>query len=143
MSFKANRSIEDYEDIIKSKRHVSSTRPKMNIKDRAAQFAPFSAVVGHNEAVKETARLTTSRKDLDEMEKAIIDEELRKLDAVIHESPQVEIVYFVPDILKEGGQYKTYIGKVKKIDVYKKMIVMIDGTSIPIIEIISLEIKKR
>ena len=44
-----------YSDIINLPHHVSSKRPQMPIRDRAAQFAPFAALTGHEEAMKETA----------------------------------------------------------------------------------------
>ena len=47
-----------YEDIIHLPHHVSPTRPQMDRLDRAAQFSPFAALTGYEEAVEETARLT-------------------------------------------------------------------------------------
>ena len=43
-----------YEDIIDLPHHVSVTRPQMSLHDRAAQFAPFSALVGYEEAIEKT-----------------------------------------------------------------------------------------
>ena len=40
----------------------------MSMHDRAAQFAPFAALVGYDDAVAETARLTEARPELDEQE---------------------------------------------------------------------------
>lgn len=57
-----NRAFNDnYEDIIDLPHHVSTTRPQMSIYDRAAQFSPFAALTGHNEAVKETERKNEER----------------------------------------------------------------------------------
>ncbi len=53
-----------YNNIIHLPHKQSSTRPHMPIADRAAQFAPFAALVGYDNAVKETARLTDSRQEL-------------------------------------------------------------------------------
>ena len=50
-----------YDDIINLPHHVSPTRKQMSMHDRAAQFAPFAALVGYDDAVAETARLTESR----------------------------------------------------------------------------------
>ncbi|NLA82984.1 MAG: hypothetical protein GX854_00330, partial [Clostridiales bacterium] len=41
-----------YDDIINSPRPVSTKRPRMSNHDRAAQFAPFAALTGHEEAVR-------------------------------------------------------------------------------------------
>lgn len=132
---KVHREIKDYEDILHLPHYESSRRPKMPIKDRAAQFAPFSAVVGHDNAVKEAARVTTRRRELDEMEKAIIDEQLREIEGELLMRAPVEITYFQPDLLKAGGQYVTKTGKVKKIDAYEKEILMEDNMRIAIDEI--------
>jgi len=59
-----------YDDIINLPHHVSLTRPHMSILDRAAQFSPFAALSGYDAAVKETARLTSSRIELGEDAKA-------------------------------------------------------------------------
>ena len=47
-----------YDDIIDLPHHVSKVHPQMSIWDRSAQFAPFAALPGHEEAIAETARLT-------------------------------------------------------------------------------------
>jgi hypothetical protein len=110
----------------------------MPIKDRAAQFSPFAAVVGHGNAVKEAARCTDQRKELDETEKAIIDDQLREIEAQLPNKSEVSIVYFSPDALKAGGEYITKLGSIKKFDVYEREILMVDGTRIPIEEILSI-----
>ena len=43
-----------YEEIIDMPHHVSKKRPHMSNHDRAAQFAPFAALSGHEEAIRET-----------------------------------------------------------------------------------------
>ena len=53
-----------YDDIINLPHHVSSTRPQMPMIDRAAQFQPFRALTGYEDAVQETARLTDERPEL-------------------------------------------------------------------------------
>lgn len=47
-----------YDDIIHLPHHQSKTRPHMPVSDRAAQFMPFAALTGFDEAIKETARRT-------------------------------------------------------------------------------------
>lgn len=133
-----HKELKDYEDILHLPHHVSKRRKKMSIKDRAAQFAPFAAVVGHGNAVKEAARYTHQRKELDETEKAIIDNQLREIESQLPNSSDVELVYFRPDVLKTGGEYITKIGRIKKFDVYEKEVLMVDGTRIPIEEIYSI-----
>ena len=47
-----------YDDIINLPHHVSKKHSQMPIADRAAQFAPFAALTGYGEQIKETARTT-------------------------------------------------------------------------------------
>ena len=131
--------IKEYEDIISLPRHVSSKRTKMKVKDRAAQFAPFSAVVGHETAVKEAARLTEKRRDLDELEKAIINDQLGDIESQLPIEFDISFVYFQPDDLKQGGSYIEKTGRVKKIDTYTSQVCMMDGTRIDINEILSID----
>lgn len=140
MKKEVHKELKSYEDILHLPHHVSSRRPRMPIADRAAQFTPFAAVVGHETAVKEAARHTDQRKELDEMEKAIIDDKLRVIEAQLPESIEVRIVYFKSDKLKAGGQYVTKVGKVKKLDSYEREVLMVDGTRIAVEEIYSIGI---
>lgn len=57
-----------YDDILYMPHHRSSERPHMSLHDRAAQFAPFAALSGHEEAIEETARLVEERMLLRESE---------------------------------------------------------------------------
>ena len=137
---KVKRTIDDYKDIINLPHHVSDQRPRMEISNRAAQFSPFAAVVGHDVAIKETARLTEKRKELDETEKSIIDEKLREVESWLPDKHEIEIVYFEPDIVKKGGRYLSKIGSIKKIDTYTSEVLFVDGTKIEIEEIYSVEL---
>jgi len=134
-----NNDSKEYEDIIHLPHHVSSKRSKMKVKDRAAQFAPFAAVVGHETAVKEAARLTDKRRDLDELEKAIINDQLGDIESQLPLDFDITIVYFQPDERKNGGQYVQKVGRVKKIDKYCSEVCMIDESRIKIDEILSIE----
>lgn len=127
-----------YDDIINLPHHVSKIHPQMSIEARSAQFAPFAALTGHSDAIKETARLTNKRIEIDEELKIIINNELQIIQEHIASVPEVCITYFVPDKKKQGGEYVTISGKVKKIDVYNQIIIFIDGTRIPINEIIEI-----
>lgn len=60
---------DEYEDIINLPHHLSKTRPQMSILDRAAQFSPFAALTGYDDAIHETGRLTDEKIDLSEEEK--------------------------------------------------------------------------
>lgn len=138
MKNKIYKELKNYEDILHLPHYVSSRRSKMAISDRAAQFSPFAAVVGHETAVKEAARNTEIRKELDEMEKALIDEQLRDIEAKLPTEFDVEVVYFKPDELKAGGEYITIVGQIKKFDIYEKEVIMVDETRIGIEDIYSI-----
>jgi hypothetical protein len=138
MKDKMHKELEIHKDILHLPHYVSSRRPQMPIADRAAQFSPFAAVVGYENAVKETARHTDQRKELDEMEKAIIDDQLREIEAQLPNGFEVEVVYFKPDALKAGGKYITKVGSIKKLDIYERELLMLDDTRIAIDEIYSI-----
>ena len=128
-----------YQDMIDLPHHVSRTHPPMPIQDRAAQFAPFAALSGHYEAVRETARLTEVRTELDEGIREELNRELRRIQEQIGRGEAVSFTYFVPDPKKSGGAYVTVTGCVKKIKEYERAILLEDGTEIPADEIISIQ----
>ena len=127
-----------YEDIINLPHHVSPTRPRMSMADRAAQFSPFAALSGYGDAVRETARLTGQRIELDESAKAALDEKLRLLAEVIEDRPEAVITYFLPDRRKAGGEYVMVSGTVKRADSVQRELVMTDGTRIPVEDILDI-----
>lgn len=133
------KSTHQYDDIIHLPHHVSKIHPPMPIQDRAAQFAPFAALTGHHDAVKETARLTEERIELDENCKAVLDGKLQNIQEQSDRNSVVSITYFEPDRKKAGGAYVTLTGCVKKIDEYERAVILTDGTQIPIDEIIEIE----
>ncbi len=130
-----------YEDIIHLPHHVSVRHSQMPLRDRAAQFAPFAALTGHEEAVKETARLTDCKIELDENEIQLLDQKLQYLRDHLANRPAVIITHFVPDLRKAGGRYLEQEGIVKKIKEYDHLIIMEDGTEIPITNILQIKFK--
>ena len=127
-----------YDDIINLPHHVSKTHPPMDMMERAAQFSPFAALTGYEAAAKETGRLTQPRIELDESEKEVLDQQLHKLEAAFPKTPSAAFTYFIPDVRKEGGTYRTVSGKIRKIDSYRRMIILESGEQIPIEEIINI-----
>jgi len=71
-----------YDDILDCPHHVSSVHSPMPLIDRAAQFAPFSALTGYEEIVKEESRLTEQRVELDEEELERLDQSLQYLKTI-------------------------------------------------------------
>ena len=128
-----------YEDIIYLEHPVSKTHPQMPRIDRAAQFSPFAALTGHDAAIKETARLTDERVELDENAKSILNEKFQLIMERLDQRPLVMITYFRPDLKKEGGSYTTISGQVKKFDEYIRAMVMTDGKTILVDDIFDIE----
>lgn len=128
-----------YDDIIGLSHHVSKNHPRMPLSDRAAQFSPFAALTGHEDAIKETARLTEPFRQPDEQTKEQMDRCLRLLTEQITKMPEIEAVYFVPDEKKSGGSYLTCRGRVKKVDLYDRRLIFLDGTQITLASLVSLE----
>lgn len=128
-----------YDDIINLPHHESARHPKMPALDRAAQFLPFAALTGHDAAVRETARRTDSRAELDEIRKEELDVHLQLLREQLVQKPQVSITYFVPDVRKDGGAYFTITGTIRKIEETRRQVIMENGTVIPMDDIYGIE----
>ena len=128
-----------YDDIINLPRHVSLSRPQMAVSDRAAQFSPFAALTGHEAAIRETARLTDERAELDENAKAVLDEKLRMIQEMLPARPEITVTYFQPDAKKSGGAYVSVTGRVKKLDLYGQCLLMEDGLRIPLGELYDMD----
>ena len=120
----------DYDDIIDLPHHVSRDHAQMSMLSRAAQFSPFAALTGYDAAVEETARITDSRVELGEDEKAKINAVLVRLKERARERPRVSVTCFVPDPLKAGGAYVTLSGEVKKVDDTARRLTLADGAAI-------------
>ena len=121
-----------YADIIDLPHHVSEKRPRMSREARAAQFSPFAALTGYEDAVRETARLTETQSELTEEEKDRINEKLLMLVESAAEHPRMKVTYFVKDRKKSGGSYVTVIGRFARIDEYERRVYFSEGESIPI-----------
>ena len=128
-----------YDDIINLPHHVSNKHPQMDILDRAAQFSPFMALTGYEDAVEETARLTDDWIELGEENKAVLNEKLRIIGEHITEKPVVTITYFQPDTKKDGGAYVTITGGIRRVDEYNGVIIMVDKTEISIKDIVDMQ----
>lgn len=128
-----------YDDIINLPHHVSRTRPRMSLRMRAAQFAPFAALSGHNQVIDEAARLTTARIEVTEDEAKKISDNLTDIILHISERPIVRITYFVPDSLKAGGSYQKREARLCKFNEFERIIVLSDKTSIHIDSILKIE----
>ena len=131
-----------YDDIIDLPHPVSKKHSPMPLLDRAAQFAPFAALTGHEAAIRETARLTEEEIELDENSKELLDLRLQELQEHLSTQPEVTVTYFAPDEKKDGGAYVTVTGKVKKVDGYAGELVFTDGRRVELRSIVELEYVK-
>ena len=129
---------DNYQDIINLE-HYELKHPRMSRYNRAAQFAPFAALTGYYEKVKEVARLTNKKIELDDALKELINCKLNQLNKVIKLKPEVEVTYFVPDIKKDGGEYLTKKGHIKRIDFVNRFLKFTANKKIIIDEIISIK----
>lgn len=130
--------MDNYSDIINLSRPVSK-RPRMSLEQRSAQFAPFAALTGYKCQVKETARLTNKKIEINEELKEILNKKIQLIQKKIKEQPQIEITYFIPDSKKDGGKYEIICNTIQKIDMYTNEFVMLDGTRININDIIDIQ----
>ena len=129
---------EKYANIIDLPHQVSKSRPRMSRLDRAAQFAPYSALSGYEAAVRETARLTDKKTELDDYEKEKIDQTLNGLLASDVEV-KASLTFFCPDRKKEGGSYITLTGEIYKIDSIERRIVMVGGEEIKLDDLVDVQ----
>ena len=127
-----------YKDIINLPHHVSKNHPRMSLNNRSAQFAPFSALTGYSEKIKETARITDKKIELDEGLKTVINNRLQIIKENIKSVPQVTITYIIKDQRKSGGSYKTIITNIKKIDEVNKIFILTNNEKIQIDDIINI-----
>ena len=135
--------MDNYDDI----KHL--TRPQyddlhpMSMHDRAAQFSPFAALVGYDDAVAETARLSDSKAELTEDEISELNANLNRLLDSLDEQPQVSVTYFVPDEKKSGGKYVEKLGVVWIYDSYTNELVFTDGVRIAVADMAKLDFMEK
>ena len=132
-----------YDDIIDMPHHVSERHPQMSMYNRAAQFAPFAALTGHDAAITEAARLTDAELELSESDAEVLNRKLAFILQHIKDYILVEIEYFEPDGKKAGGSfepdgkkaggsYRTKAGCIKDFDSLAGTLEMDDGSLLPI-----------
>lgn len=133
-SIRYERSIKDYADMLDMPAPEPTTRPRMAMIDRAAQFSPYAALVGFGDIVEETARLTDNEMILDENQTEVLDQKLQLIqeDLESGHNPTVEVSYFVPDARKKGGSYQIKVGRVKRIDPVAGVVIFMDKKEISI-----------
>ena len=129
----------DYDDILHLSRPVSGRHARMSMVDRGAQFSPFAALVGYEQVLQESARLTQAETFLDESSKELLDRKLRFLADHPGRMEQVLFLCYRPDERKSGGSFLWLEGSVKKIDLYRRRVVLADGQEFAIEDIRSID----
>lgn len=132
--------MKNYDDIINLAPPQLKNHKRMSRMSRASQFGAFRALVGHEEAIEETARLTEEEIFLDEYEKERLNNILLEIAQKLAEGKAFEATfcYYVPDTKKQGGEYVRLSGAVKKIDTYMGLVIMDDLSQIPIKNILDI-----
>ena len=132
-------NIDSYSDIINLPHHELVTRQRMPRINRAASFAPFAALVGYEDAVKEKARFTDKKIELGEDEKKFLNVKLQLVNERLSDEPILIFTYFLSDDRKDGGKYLKHIGVIKRIDEYERKVIFKDKTKIPIDDIYEID----
>ena len=130
-----------YEDILELPRHCSGSRAHMTRLNRAAQFAPFAALSGHEAEIAEAGRLTEQAAELMEDEALRIDRALRW---ALQSGEEVAVTYFVPDERKSGGACRSIRGKLRKVLEPEGLLLTEQGEKIPLERILQIgEVKSQ
>ena len=119
-----------YDDIIGLPHFKAHNRRQMSNHDRAAQFAPFAALTGYGESIEEAGRLTEEFIEPGEARKNELDRKFRIIADHISERPELTLEYFVPDLYKEGGEYREETVRVFRIDMYERVLITADKKKI-------------
>ncbi len=130
--------MDEYDDIINLPPHVSKTQRQMPMEMRAAQFAPFAALTGYDAVINETARLTDQQVELEDYDNERLNRKYAELIENISEHPVITVSYFKPDKHKGGGAYVSKTGHIKKVDTYEQLMLMENGTAIPLAAIVDI-----
>ena len=125
----------EYYDILNYPHYELKYHPRMNIENRAAQFAPFDALTGYKEEIQEVKRIVTPKKILTEEEISILNSKMQTL----KENQRIKVEYFIPDKNKVGGIYRIYEGFFSKINIISQEIIFQDKKRIKLKEIIKID----
>ena len=129
----------EYDDLIYLPHPVSRKHPPMSAMDRAAQFSPFSALTGYEAVLQEAGRLTDNRAELSEYSRDILDQKQKILLDAAPAHPEITVAYFIPDRRKQGGAYGTLKGNLKRIDLARRVIILLDRTEVSLDDVADIQ----
>lgn len=131
--------MKNYDDIIDLPHPTSMKHPRMSAEARAAQFSPFAALTGYDEAVKETARLTDRKIELGDYQTEKLSKRTDIIIDMLNDEPEATIEYFVPDEKKDGGAYVSVTVNIKDVDLVNRLFITTDKQKIPMDDVLSIE----
>ena len=131
-----------YEDMVYMPHHVSLRHPHMIRRNRAAQFAPFAALTGHEESIDEVARYVEEKIELDDNKKEQINQKLMDILNKPQEERKAIVTFFKKDTCKKGGSYLTRMAMIDRFDYYKDNIIIEGRYSISIDDVYEINIIK-
>lgn len=139
MQEKKAQSRPDYSDLFQCERPQFDPSRKMSLKERAAQFSPFSALRGFDEEIEESSRRTESRSELSQQECDKLNARLQFLAEQSANRPTIQITRFVQDTKKSGGALVTEVVCVKRVDWVKRTIFLSNRTERSFDDIVSIQ----
>ncbi len=139
MQEKKAQSRPDYSDLFQCERPQFDPSRKMSLKERAAQFSPFSALRGFDEEIEESSRRTESRPELFQQECDKLNARLQFLAEQSADRPTIQITRFVQDTKKSGGALVTEVVCVKRVDWVKRTIFLSNRTERSFDDIVSIQ----
>ena len=130
-----------YDDII----HLPHPEPKrhsrMSLEARAAQFAPFAALTGHQAVLAEAARYIEQNLGLDDQQCAELNRRGNLLLDRLEEHPMVLFTLFEEDCWKSGGRYREVNGVVSKYDEFERVFTLGDGQQVALSAVVSIDLQ--
>ena len=129
-----------YDDMVALPRPKLDRRLPMPMRNRAAQFAPFAALTGYEEAVQEAGRRTEGRIELSEDAAEELNRRLCFVRDHIREAPKITVTWFVPDARKDGGDYRTVTDHAAAWKAHRRVLVLKNGTEIKVQDISALTV---
>ena len=133
----------DFDDIINLPRPTLKNHTPMSITNRAAQFGAFRALTGHEDSIKEEARLTDTFIEIDREKAEELNLYINEAKEIIDIRPSVSVTYFIPDEKKDGGKYEKFSGFLRVIDDTLKILTFTDGTKIPFSLIVDFKLTEE
>ena len=121
---------------------TSKKHPRMSRSQRAAQFMPFAALTGYEEAIKNEGRITFEKRELTDESKEKINAVLNYLYEHKNEKIKVSISYFEKDAIKQGGSYKQTSSYIKQFDEIGHMLILANKKKIMFDDILEIKIEK-